>query len=247
MRRTASSTTRIAGSPGFHWPAVTSCSTTSRIWDVVTAATSAPGSTRTASSTAVHDVRPVSSAATIEYGQPGTIWCLPSPRPKVWQKARPQGVLASGRSHGETSAASTIRPSEALGNGTEASARRSRETSIRLRFEAAVAGPVAAAVFRCRRQVDQRPHWPVRAQQGVASLEQCVAPCGQTRVQLRPEARHFRERIPQDALMPQSHDHGLRAGSSACVTEHRIRRRPHSRPLNSENAGQVRVAFDARP
>ncbi|MDQ0688928.1 hypothetical protein QFZ56_007891 [Streptomyces achromogenes] len=90
-----------------------------------------PGSRRTASSTAFHDVRPVSSAATIENGQPGIIWCLPSPRPNVWQKARSAQVLASGRSHGETSATSTIRPSAALGNGIEASARRSRATSIR--------------------------------------------------------------------------------------------------------------------
>ncbi len=69
----ASSTTSTSGSPGFHWPAATSRSTTSRICTVVTAATSAPGSRRTASSTAVHEVRPVSNAATMEYGQPGTI------------------------------------------------------------------------------------------------------------------------------------------------------------------------------
>lgn len=59
-------------------------STTSRIWCVVTAATSAPGSRRTASSTAAEEVRPASGAATIEYGQQGTIGCLPSPLPKVW-------------------------------------------------------------------------------------------------------------------------------------------------------------------
>lgn len=53
----------------------------------------------------LHDVRLVSSAATNEYGQPGTIWCLPSLRPNVWQKDRSAQVLASGRSHGETSTA----------------------------------------------------------------------------------------------------------------------------------------------
>ncbi|MDX3230452.1 hypothetical protein PV419_33640 [Streptomyces sp. ME19-01-6] len=79
----ASSTTRTFGSPGRHWPAATNRSTTSRIWTVVTAATSAPGSRRMASSTAVQDVRPVSSAATTEYGHPGTIWCLPSPPPNA--------------------------------------------------------------------------------------------------------------------------------------------------------------------
>lgn len=69
----ASITTRISGAPGFHWPAAMSRSTTSRICSVVTAATSAPGSRRIASSTAVQEVRPVSSAATTDYGQPGTI------------------------------------------------------------------------------------------------------------------------------------------------------------------------------
>lgn len=39
--------------------------TTSRIWTVVTEASSAPDSVRTTSSTVVHDVRPVSSAAAI--------------------------------------------------------------------------------------------------------------------------------------------------------------------------------------
>jgi hypothetical protein len=52
---------------------------------------------------------------------------------------------------------------------------------------------------------------PPGAQQGVAQLERRVAPGGQTRVQLRPEVRDFRERIPQESLMFQTHDHGLRA------------------------------------
>ncbi len=98
-----------------------------------------------------------------------------------------------------------------------------------------------------RGQVDERPHRPVRAQQRVAQLEQGVAPCGRTRVQLCPEGGHFRACIPQDVLTPETHDHGLRAGSSASVAEHRIRRRPSSRLLNCENTGQVRVAFGAGP
>ncbi len=55
--------------------------TTARTWTTVAAATSSPGPSRTASNTTVHELRPGSSAMTIEYGQPGTIWCLPSPRP----------------------------------------------------------------------------------------------------------------------------------------------------------------------
>lgn len=119
------------GAPACQRQASMRRSTTSRIWLAVTAAKPAPGSSRIASSSAVHEVRPVSSAATIEYGQPGTIWCLPKPRPKVWQKERSEEVSASGRSHGETSTASTSRPSLARGSGTLVSARRSRATSIR--------------------------------------------------------------------------------------------------------------------
>jgi predicted metalloprotease len=54
--------------------------------------------------------------------------------------------------------------------------------------EPAVEGSVTAAVFRSEREVDQRPHRSVRAQQRVTRLEQRVAPRGQTRLQLRPEA-----------------------------------------------------------
>lgn len=49
------------------------------------------------------------------------------------------------------------------------------------------------------------------------------------------------------SLMLQSHDHGLRTGSSAPATEHRINEgRPHV-SLNCENADQVRTSFDTRP
>lgn len=52
----ASSTTRTSGASCFTWPA-TNRSTTSRIWTMVTVATSAPRSRRTASSTTVQNVR----------------------------------------------------------------------------------------------------------------------------------------------------------------------------------------------
>ncbi|QCX82778.1 hypothetical protein C9F11_46140 (plasmid) [Streptomyces sp. YIM 121038] len=54
--------------------------------------------------------------------------------------------------------------------------------------QATVKGTVPAAVFRCECEIDQRPHWPVRAQQRITQLEHGVAPRGQRCVQLRPEA-----------------------------------------------------------
>jgi hypothetical protein len=51
----------------------------------------------------------------------------------------------------------------------------------------AVQSSVTTTVFRHEREINQRPHRPVRAQQRVAQLEQRVAPRGQPRVQLRPE------------------------------------------------------------
>ena len=54
---------------------------TSRTCAAVTAVGSWSGPRRTASSSAVHELRPVSSAATTEYGQPGIICAWPRPRP----------------------------------------------------------------------------------------------------------------------------------------------------------------------
>lgn len=48
--------------------------TTSRSWVAVAAVASSAGPSRTASSMAVYEVRPGSSAATKEYGQPGISW-----------------------------------------------------------------------------------------------------------------------------------------------------------------------------
>jgi transposase len=53
---------------------------TSRIWAAVTSVASSAGPRRTASSGSVQEVRPGSSAATNEYGQPGIICALPLPR-----------------------------------------------------------------------------------------------------------------------------------------------------------------------
>lgn len=70
----------MSRSPACHWPASVSRSTSCRICAHVIAVTSAPGGNRTASNSAVHEVRPVSSAATNEYGQPGIIRCSSLPR-----------------------------------------------------------------------------------------------------------------------------------------------------------------------
>ena len=77
----ASNTTRIAGSPSRQCPASASRVITSRTWQAVTSVSSSSGRSRTASSTAVQLVRPGSSAAMTEYGQPGIICALPLPRP----------------------------------------------------------------------------------------------------------------------------------------------------------------------
>jgi hypothetical protein len=52
---------------------------TRRTWAAVTSATSSSGPSRTASSSWHQEVRPVSSAATKEYGQPGMNWSLERP------------------------------------------------------------------------------------------------------------------------------------------------------------------------
>ena len=58
-------------------PAAMIRSATSRTWAAVMAVASPAGPGRTASSGSVHEVRPGSSAATSEYGQPGIICALP--------------------------------------------------------------------------------------------------------------------------------------------------------------------------
>ena len=70
----------MSGSPGFQCPAAMSRATTSRTWAAVTSVASSAGPSRTASSGSVHDVRPGSSAAIHEYGQPGIICAFPFPR-----------------------------------------------------------------------------------------------------------------------------------------------------------------------
>ncbi len=126
----ASIVTRTGGSPSRQCPAAASRVTTSRSCAAVTARSSSPGPSRTASSSSAHEFRPGDSAATNEYGHPGAIHA-PLPRPRTWQCIRPGLVAASGRSQPDTSTASRIRPSGQAGSGSPASARRSRPTSTR--------------------------------------------------------------------------------------------------------------------
>ena len=126
-----SNTTRIRRSPSCQCPASISRATISRIWTAVTSVWSSSGPSPRASSTAVQEVRPGSSAATTEYGQPGIICACPFPRPYTWQNSRSGLVTAPGRSQLLTSAASTSRPSAARGKPSPASDRRSRPISIR--------------------------------------------------------------------------------------------------------------------
>ena len=81
-------------------------------------------------------MRPGSSAATKEYGQPGIISLFPLPRAKQWQNSRSGLVSASGRSQLLTSQASRIRPSGHPGRASDASAARSRPIRTSPQFSA---------------------------------------------------------------------------------------------------------------
>jgi len=64
-------------------------------------------------------------------------------------------------------------------------------------IDSAVQRTMPTPVLRGQRELDQRPHRAVRAEQGVTQLEQRVAPPGQTRIQLRPEGSEVDKRIPR--------------------------------------------------
>ena len=89
------------------------------------------GPSRTASSTAVQEVRPGSSAAITEYSQPGIICADPFPRPYTWQNSRSGLVAAPGRA---AASCSHQRPAPA--------ARRLRAVTA--------ARPAPGAACRCR-------------------------------------------------------------------------------------------------
>ena len=126
----------MSGSPSFHRPAAMSRAVTPRSCAAVTSVGSSSGPSRTASSGSVHDVRPGSSAATKEYGQPGIISLFPLPRAWQWQNSRSGLVSASGRSQLLTSQASRIRPSSHRRGAIAATARRSRVIRTSPQFRA---------------------------------------------------------------------------------------------------------------
>lgn len=74
-----------------------------------------------------------------------------------------------------------------------------------------VQGSVPAPMLGSERQVHEGTDWTVGTQQGVAQLEQGVAPDGQTRVQLRAEPSHHRQGVSFNLLLDPSHDPGLRS------------------------------------
>ena len=131
----------ISGSPGSQCPAAIRRLTTSRSCAALTSHSSSPGPSRTASSGSVQLERPGPSAATKEYGQPGTDCPASLPRPFTRQNSRPGLAAASGRSHGDTSTASRTRPSSQPGSGSPASARRSRANPARPALSASYKHP----------------------------------------------------------------------------------------------------------
>ena len=132
----ASMTTMMSPSPGRQCPAAASRRVTSRSCAAVTSVGSSSRPSRIASSGAVHEVAPGSSAATTEYGQPRIICPAWRPRPCTWQNSRSGLVRASGRSQQHTSTASRIRPSGQAGSGRHPTAQRSRPISIAPAFSA---------------------------------------------------------------------------------------------------------------
>src|SRR3984957_19466731 len=130
-----------SGRPRSHCPAASSRAKTSRSCPAVTAHSSSSGPSRTTSSGSVHDEAPGPSAATTEYGHPGTRWEAFRPRPCTWQNKRPGLAQASGRSHAVPPPASRPRPPGQAGNGSPASARRSRANPTCPAFSASYNAP----------------------------------------------------------------------------------------------------------
>ena len=164
---------------------------------------------------------PDCSAATTEYGQPGIIWAVPFARPWTWQNSRCGLVSASGRSHGETSAASTIR-SPTRGSGSAGHAAAQPGDLDRPVVEPVVEGAVPAAMLRGQRQIHQRPHRPVRAQQRLGQLELRVRPRAQTAVEHLPEPGKITPPSPGPIVVPgrvlrHTAHHGHRLPSSSSV------------------------------
>jgi hypothetical protein len=92
----------------------------------------------------------------------------------VWQNDRFGDVLASGRSHGVTSTASTMRPPAAFGNRCGNNIAQTGNVDPAT-VERVVQGAMTAPMLRCQGQPDQRPDRSISAQHRVGQLEQHTA------------------------------------------------------------------------
>ena len=119
-------------------------------------------------------MRPVSNAATNEYGQPGIMmWLVLAAAVGVAQHPIRAGVGVRAQPR-LTSTASTSRPSAARGSGSAARTVPQPVDVDPAVVERGIQGAVPASVLAGQRQLDQRPHRPVRAQHRVGQLEQRV-------------------------------------------------------------------------
>ena len=169
------------------------------------------GPRRMASSTAVQEVRPGSSAATTEYGQPGIICACPFPRPYTWQNNLSGLVAAPGRSQLLTSTASISRPSAPRGNGSPRERAAQPGDIDPPAADRVIQRAVAAAVPRDQRQAGQVPDRAVRAQHRIRQLEDLIPAGGQAGTELAAEARqHGACKWPGTGALWQSVHHGLR-------------------------------------
>ena len=183
-----STTIQISGSPSLQCLAVTSRPTTSRSWAAVTAVASSAAPSRTASSSAVQDVRPASSAATNEYGQPGMNWSAERPRPSVDVAEEP---LRAGGGVRAQPVRDVHREHDPL-----VGRRRDRQRAERDPHPGEVDGPVVdrvveravpAPVLRHERELHQRLDRPVGAQHRIDEFEQPIRASSQRVVEFQPE------------------------------------------------------------
>ena len=158
---------------------------------------------------------------------PGSSARCPWPGRRRGRTAGPGWSAASGRSHGLTSTASTIR----VRRPAAAAARPRRGAAARPR-----SGPwlspsyMAPCPRRCsggQRQIDQRPHRPVRAQQRVGQLEQRIRPRGQAGVELVAEPAQPGDRLDSGTVVVHAVHRGLRSIMVSLGENTIFRRPPH--------------------
>ncbi|MET8809230.1 hypothetical protein [Streptomyces sp. NPDC004546] len=70
---------------------------------------------------------------------------------------------------------------------------------------------MTTAVFADQRQLGQRPHRSVTAQDSISQLEQRIRTSGEAGVELAPEAWQLLHSVSSCVAMQQTHPHGLRS------------------------------------